>query len=136
MCTSTDFKEQGRQLLVHSPEASPSQGETRPNGWLPSGAEINQNAIESGRTMEPASLALQREVAPPSPTGHRVLADLSPWRQEQLETFFMRSIYEGRVFSVSPFRAHTFESQIPEDMVYSPQHDENYLTSKDIWIRW
>lgn len=35
MCTSADFKEQGRQLLVHSPEASPSQGETRLNGCPP-----------------------------------------------------------------------------------------------------
>lgn len=86
--------------------------------------------------MEPTPLAPQREVAPPSPTGHRVLADLSPWSQEQPATLFMGSIYEGRVYFVSPFRAHTFESQIPEEMVYCPQHDKNYLTSQDIWVRW
>lgn len=56
---------------------------------------MNTNAGESDRTMEPTSLALQREVAPPSSIAYRVLADLLLWRQEQLEMFFMGSFYEA-----------------------------------------
>lgn len=82
---------------------------------------MNQNVSESGRITEPTSLALRREVASPSPAGHSIVPDLSIWRQEQLETFLMGSIYEGRVHFVSPFSAHTLESQISEEMVYSPQ---------------
>lgn len=54
-------------------------------------------------------------------TGHRVQADLSPWRQEQLETFFMRSFMRAEC-TFSPSKAHAFESQVPEEMVYSPEH--------------
>ena len=99
------------------------------------GTEINQNASESGEKMEPTSLALQREVAPPSPAGHRLLTHLPPGRQEQLERCFMGSIYEGRVYFASPFTAHTFESQSPEEMVYSLQRGRSRLAHKDMWVR-
>lgn len=102
---------------------------------MPSGTEINPNASERGGTMEPTSLALQREVAPPSPPGHRSPGRPVPFEAGAAGAIFTGSFHEGTVYFVSPFKAHGFERQIPGDMVYSPEHGENHLASEDKWIK-
>lgn len=59
--------------------------------------------------------ALQSKVAPASPTG-RVLADLSRWR-----CFFLMGSFMRAECTFSPPQAHAFESQVPGEMVYSPE---------------
>lgn len=55
--------------------------------------------------------ALQSEVAPASPTG------------TELRRFLMGSFMRAEC-TFSPRKAHAFESQVPGEMVYSPEYVE------------
>lgn len=79
---------------------------------LPPGLKWTQvNACGPGGMMEPPS-RLFKASGPSLSHGHRVLASLS-----RLMGSFMRA-----ECTFSPPKAHAFESQVPGEMVYSPEH--------------
>lgn len=84
---------------------------------LPPGLKWTQvNAGGPGGMMEPPSRLFKAKWPLPLPWTQ------SPGKPVTLETFFLMGSFMRAECTFSPPKAHAFESQIPGEMVYSPEH--------------